>query len=98
MATITRVERRKRGFFGWIFLLAFWGFNLLMLVSMIGSIGSMADQHAALTTQVERDGFAVGSAIGFSVVLLIWALGAIILGLAAWLTAGRKVTIETTSD
>ena len=33
------IERYRRGFFGWVFLLIFWGWNLLMAYAIIMGIG-----------------------------------------------------------
>lgn len=94
MATIIRKEVRKRGFFGWIFLLLFILFNILMVAWMIG--GMSAATSTAATGAAEEAGRAIGTAIGAGMILFIWVAGAIILGLFALLTRGRKTIIEET--
>lgn len=96
MATIVRREVRKRGFFGWLFLLIFLGFNALMLLWVIDAASRVADLEAA-TSQAEEAGRAVGGVIGFGMILFVWTAGSVILGLLALLTRGRKtiVTEET---
>lgn len=98
MATITRIEKRKRGFFGWIFLTIFWLFNALMVCSLFAGINATSKKMALLTTEAEKAGGAVGTIIGVSMILLMWALGAAILGLFVMLTRGSKITVETSKD
>lgn len=94
MATIIRRETRKRGVFGWLFLLAFIGFNLLMLLWFIGGIGAATSTVA--TTEAAQAGRAIGTTIAAGMILFIWAAGAIILGIFTLLTRGRKTIIEET--
>lgn len=94
MATIIRKETRKRGFFGWLFLILFILFNVLMLIWMIG--GMNAATSVATSSEAEQAGRAIGTAIGAGMILFIWVAGAIILGLFALLTRGRKTIIEET--
>lgn len=97
MATTVRTERHKRGFFGWIFLILFWGFNGLMAYATFAGLSGNAEQMAQLTSDAEKTGYAAGTAIGASFILIIWAAGALILGLFVMFTRGRKVITETTS-
>ncbi|MFP9138688.1 hypothetical protein ACLI1C_16030 [Devosia sp. XGJD_8] len=94
MATIIRKETRKRGFFGWIFMILFILFNVLMLAWMIG--GMNAATSTAAVGQAEEAGRAIGTAMGAGIILFIWVAGAVILGLFALLTRGRKTIIEET--
>ncbi|TAA54800.1 hypothetical protein [Shinella sp. JR1-6] len=94
MATIIRKEVRKRGFFGWVFLLIFIGFNLLMLLWIIAGLSAVGGAPAA--SDAENAGRAIGSAIGVGIIFFIWACGSIILGLLALVTRGRKTIIEET--
>ncbi|GGF38173.1 hypothetical protein GCM10011321_31390 [Youhaiella tibetensis] len=94
MATIIRKETRKRGFFGWLFLILFILFNVLMLIWMIG--GMNAATSVVTTSEAEQAGRAIGTAIGAGMILFIWVAGAVILGLFALLTRGRKTIIEET--
>lgn len=98
MARTVRVEKRQRGVFGWLFLLLFWGFNVVMAVGFFGGMSDSVEQGAAITSEAEQAGFAIGTAIGFGMILTIWAFGAIILGLFVLFTRGKKTIIETTED
>lgn len=98
MTTVIRTEKRKRGFVGWIFLIIFWLFNILMLVSLFAGINGTIEKTALLTTEAEKAGAAVGTVIGVGMILTIWALGAAILGLFVVFTRGSKVTVETSKD
>jgi len=94
MATVVRQEVRKRGFFGWVFLLLFLGFNLLMLLWLVAGVSAVADMDAA--GDAESAGRAVGGAIGFGIILFLWVSGSVILGLLALLTRGRKTVVTET--
>ncbi|WP_157018346.1 hypothetical protein [Mesorhizobium xinjiangense] len=92
MATTVRKEIRKRGFFGWFFLIVFLAFNGLMLLwlvsywQMIGDGISSNDSAVAAAT-------AIGGTIGTGMLMFIWVLGSIITGLLALVTRGRKTVI-----
>lgn len=98
MATTTRVETRKRGFFGWIFALLFWGFNALMLLWLVLGAQNSNEATAALTNDAERAGAAIGTAIGIGMILFVWAVGAIVFGALSYFTRGNLVMVETTKD
>jgi hypothetical protein len=95
LAVTTRIERRKRGIIGWIFLLLFWGFNALMAFSFVAGLSGTAESYATMGTEAERAGHAIGTMIGGGMILGIWAMGALILGLFVFLTRGDKVIVET---
>ena len=94
MAKIIRKETRKRGFFGWIFLLLFIAFNALMLLWLVAYWSQLSGTTAA--SEAEQAGRAIGGAIGSGMLLSIWAMGDIILGIFVLLTRGRKTIIEET--
>lgn len=92
MPKVIRRETRKRGVFGWIFLLIFLGFNAFMALAMIRGLTSAADIPAV--NDAERAGRTMGAIIGGGALLVIWFLGAAITGLLAMLTRGSKTVIE----
>ncbi len=98
MMTVTRVEKHKRGFFGWIFLLLFWAFNLLMLAWLVVGLGAAGRGIEQAASAAERTGAEVGTFIGAVMIFVIWGAGAMVLGLFVLLTRGRKVIVETVSD
>jgi hypothetical protein len=85
MPTIVRREVRKRGFFGWVFLLIFLLFNAFM-------IGWLITYWNAVS------GVTVGSTIGTGIIFFFWTAGAVITGLLAILTRGRKTYVEEIRD
>lgn len=95
MPVTRRIERRRRGFFGWLFLLFFLGFNALMLVATVSGLADTAETFQGMKTEAERAGAAIGTALGVGMILLFWAAGAVILGLLALLTRGGTVVVET---
>lgn len=96
MTTTIRTEKRKRGIFGWVFLLLFWGFNAIMAVAFFAGISDSVDKGSQLTSEAEQAGHAIGSVIGMGMVLGIWVMGAVLLGIFVLLTRGKKVIVETT--
>lgn len=94
MAKIIRKEIRKRGILGWIFLLLFVGFNLIMAVGLYGGLSGAA-QNVPMT-EGGRAGHAIGTAIGTGMILSIWVMGDIILGAFVLLTRGKKIITEET--
>ena len=92
---VTRVERRKRGFFGWVFLILFLAFNAIMLFSTVAGLSGGAEEYGTLTSDAERAGYAIGTTVAVGMLLGIWGFGALILGLLALLTRGSKVIVET---
>jgi uncharacterized membrane protein len=98
MAKTIRVEKRKRGLFGKLFALLFWVFNALMLAWLVTGINGTADLAATATSEAEQAGIAIGTTIGVSLVIGVWAFGAIILGLLSFMTRGDKIVTETTVE
>ena len=75
------INRPRRSIFGSLVKLAFIGFNLLMLVWLVGGLGAASHHVASAHSDAERAGAAVGTALGASIIIGIWVAGAIILGL-----------------
>lgn len=88
------VEKRRRGIAGWLFLGLFWTWNVLMVVWLVAGLGENASKYEQLTSEAARTGHAAGTGIAFIMILLVWALGAIIFGLLAYFTRGRRELIE----
>ncbi len=88
--TIQR-EVRKRGFFGWVFFLLFWAFNILMAAWLITYWPFLNKDN--VLGEAEHAGKVIGGTIGTGLIAFFWVAGAVILGLFALLTRGRKVII-----
>ena len=88
------IEKRRRGIVGWIFLLLFWGFNILMLVALFSGLSQNAADYKTLANEAERQGHAAGTGLGIMMLLMTWAAGAGVLGLLVLFTRGRKEMIE----
>ena len=96
MAKVVRREIRKRGFFGTIFKLLFIAFNLLMLVWLAAYWMQISDQYSHAGSEAAKVGTQVGTAIGSSFIIFVWAAGDVILGLLTLLSRGSKTIIEET--
>lgn len=96
MATVIRRETRKRGFFGWVFLLVFFAFNAFMAFWLISYWGSVSD--LSVGSEAAKAGRAIGGTIGSGVIVFFWVAGAVILGIFTLLTRGKKTIIEETQS
>lgn len=93
MANDVYIERRKRGFFGWLFLLIFIIWNVLMLIWLITAGAGMSDVIQSSDSEAGKTGAAIGAGIGFIFLLFVWAMGAVVTGLLALLTRGNKTVV-----
>ncbi|HZZ22013.1 MAG TPA: hypothetical protein VFE60_05310 [Roseiarcus sp.] len=88
---------RKRGLFGWFFLVVFWAFNALMALWAWVAFSVIHGQYVGASgefTEARQAGTAIGGAIGGAAILFLWVAGrAVILGLLALLTKGRKTVV-----
>jgi hypothetical protein len=91
MARVVR-EKHERGCLGVGFLALFWLFNAYMLYAVVSGAANIS--QIEVNSDAARAGAAVGTTIGFGILLVIWALGAVILGLLSFFTRGPKVLIE----
>lgn len=79
------LRKSKRGFFGKLVAFAFWGFNILMILWIWSGTQNAAETSKGLTG-AEAAGAAIGTGIGVTLLVMIWVIGAIILGLMTLLT------------
>ncbi len=89
----TYVHKQKRGFFGWLFLLVFIGWNVLMVQLLFSYGGETANIIEASQSDAERTGAAIGTGVGVFFTLVLWCIGAVITGLLAILTRGGKTVV-----
>lgn len=95
MVTVVRTEKRQRTAFGQVIKLVFIVFNALMLLWLVTGMDAVSQMTP--DSGAARAGHAIGAAIGFSMILGIWMMGAVILGLSVLLTRGDKVIVEETA-
>lgn len=91
----TTITKHKRGFFGRMWQIAFWLFQLAMigLVAINIASGSEVAVECAGEAACEA-GAAVGVGLIAAVGWMVWMLGTLILGLLMLTTRGKTVTIE----
>ena len=70
------------GVFGKIFYL----FNILMLLWVITSMNAASDVTTKAVSEAEKAGAAIGTGIGMTFLMVIWAIGDIITGMLALMT------------
>lgn len=94
---VIRTETRKRGFMGQVFKWLFIAFNLLMAWAFFDGMSGASQTYQTAGSEAGRAGAAIGTAIGASMVMVLWAGGAVILGLFVMFTRGKKVIVEERS-
>lgn len=85
-----QLRKQKRGFLGKIFLWLFYGYNALMLWWMIAGMSGAAKHVATAASESEQTGAAIGTGLGFFMILFIWVLGDIITGLLVLVTKPKN--------
>lgn len=74
-------------------------FNIIMLVWLVGGVGSAADdanceEEATQSLQEACEaGTAIGTSLGAGIIIFLWVAGVVILGVL-WLVTNRKKTRE----
>lgn len=84
------LRKLKRGPVGFVFKWMFILFNILMLASLVLGMGSSGEVMQTATSEAERAGAAIGTTIGFGMILTLWVMGDIILGLLVLFTRPKK--------
>lgn len=90
---VTQIEKRRRGPFGWLVAIVFYGFNAVMIAMLVltwAGVGTVA------TDNYDDASVALAGVAGFlgTVALFwFWLFGAIILGIMMFLTRGKKVIL-----
>lgn len=93
MATLIQREVRKRGFFGKVIKYLFIAFNLFMAWWLFAGLAAVGGTMSGMTSDAERVGGAIGTAVGAGFVLFIWVVGDIILGMLTYFSRGTKILI-----
>lgn len=88
-----QIERRKKGFFGYLFLVLFVASQCFMLYACIGGVMKVAEEGQQLTgdAKIAHD---AGAGIGIMLLMFLWAAVTIVFGGLAYATRGKKI-IET---
>lgn len=94
MPTIVRTETRKRGFFGHLFKWLFVIFNILMLIWFVGGMIGAGQVVVDASSEAEKAGATIGTVLGAGFILFVWLVGAVVLGLFAMLTRGKRTIVE----
>ena len=81
-----KIRKKKRGIFGWFFLIVFILFNIIMAYAFFSSMGTVAEVTADINSTDASTAVAAGTAIGYWFVLVFWAAVDLILGLFVFLT------------
>lgn len=80
------LRKLVRSTFGKVVKWTFIGFNVLMLVWLVGGVGSASQAVNQAHSQAERAGAAIGTGIGAMLIIFLWVAGAVVLGIMTLLT------------
>jgi uncharacterized membrane protein YhaH (DUF805 family) len=83
----------KRSIPGHISRVLFWGFNLLMLIWVIGGYNS-ATEGMENMSGAEAAGAAIGTGIGMTMLFILWVIGDIIFGLFYFFTRPTRQLVK----
>ncbi|MBT7558804.1 zinc ribbon domain-containing protein [Candidatus Woesearchaeota archaeon] len=84
-----QLRKAKRGFFGKLVKWGFIGFNIIMLIWLVGGMGAATDGMEAMS-EAEKAGTAIGAGIGMAMIFGVWVVGDIILGLFVLFTRPKS--------
>ena len=93
--TATITEQRKRGVFGWVFLVLFWLFQALMILLFVLYVNGSASMPEAVTDG-ERAGKAIGVMLVLTMLFVPWLVGTLLLFMLSYMTRGKLVRTVTT--
>ena len=94
----TAAKPRRRGAFGWIGIALFWGYNALMAVWLLAGIGVIDARYDTAASEAEQDAMAAGLAVGAGFIIVVWVMGAVVLGKLMLAMRGRTVSSRSGSD
>jgi len=83
-------QKPQRSLFGKIVKWIFIGFNILMLIWIIGGVGGASKQVAEAGNEAAQAGAAIGTGLGAMVLIFLWVAGDLILGIFVLLTRPRR--------
>lgn len=93
MGKTIQIERRQRGFFGYVFLLVFVLSQFFMLFACSSGMMNVAEQGQHLSGSM-KNAHDAGAGLGLMMLLFTWAAVTFVFGALAYATRGKKI-IET---
>ena len=85
-----KLREPTRTVFGNIVKLGFIGFNILMFLWLISYIIDIANLMNTASSEASKTGTTLGGGIGIMFLVIVWGLGAGVLGLMMILTKPKK--------
>jgi hypothetical protein len=98
----TQVTKHQRGFFGRIWQIVFWVFQLSMVALVVANFSAVGEVTSNCANQVANASNAgacqAGAVIGGGIMAIggwfIWFLGTMVLGILMFATRGKLVTYD----
>lgn len=98
----SQVTKHQRGFFGRVWQIVFWLFQLAMVALVVANFGAVgevsSDCAAQAADSTNTAACQAGAAIGGGILAIggwfLWFLGTLILGILMFATRGKLVTYD----
>lgn len=85
-----KLRNPKRGFFGKLVKYSFIGWNVLMAISFFNGMSAASKVSGGAQSAAEQAGAAIGTGIGATMILALWAFGSVVLGLFVLFTRPKE--------
>jgi uncharacterized membrane protein len=70
----------------WTFIV----FNILMLVWLIGGVGSASSEISEIQDEASRAGAEIGTGLGAMMIIFVWMAGAVVLGILTYFSRAKR--------
>ncbi len=90
---VTQIEKRKRGPFGWVVAILFYGFNVVMILMMVLTwvgVGNVVESNYDNTSAAAVGIVGFLSTVAF---FWFWLFGSVALGIMMLFTRGNKMIL-----
>lgn len=81
-----QLRKPRRSVMGKIFLWIFYLFNAFMAWALVSGINAVSKDMGTPMSDAEMVGATIGTGLGIGMMLMLWAMGAVITGLLALMT------------
>lgn len=85
-----KLRTAERTTFGKIIKYLFIGFNILMLIWLVGGVGSASASVESAGSEAAQAGAAIGTGLGAMIIIFVWIAGDVVLGTLTLLTRPKK--------
>lgn len=98
MAADYKEVKGKVGFFGLVWRVLFWGWQLLMIVWFLTYTVDVAPLVEGAQSDAARAGASIGIAFSWGLILFFWVGGTVILGLFVLMTRRTRMLVPVDKE